>query len=169
MMSRAILAMALSVATASCTAAPQQRQADGEAEIRALLDRWADAFRRKDVDAVMAVYARGDEVVAYDLVPPLAYGGSEAYRRDYADFFAEFKGPMQVEFRDLRIVAGDDVAFAHGLERMAGTLTDGTSFETWLRVTQGYRRVNGRWLAVHDHVSVPAEPKTQKARFDLKP
>lgn len=140
-----------------------------EAEIRALLDRWSNAFRRRDLNGVMAIYAPGNETIAYDLVPPLEYRGTEAYRRDYADFFVQFSGPLELQVKDLHIHAGRDVAYSFGLERMGGTLTDGSHFETWVRFTEGYRRINGRWYAVHDHISVPADVATGKARLDLKP
>lgn len=35
-----------------------------EAEIKALYDGWAKAFEAKDIDAIMAVYAPGDDVIA---------------------------------------------------------------------------------------------------------
>jgi hypothetical protein len=45
-------------------------------EIRGWLDRWTKAVIKQDVDAIMALYT--DDVVAYDLVPPLAYVGKSA-------------------------------------------------------------------------------------------
>jgi len=54
-----------------------------EAEIKALLDRWAKAFEAHDIDGIMSIYASGDAVIAYDVVPPLQYKGKEAYRKDY--------------------------------------------------------------------------------------
>ena len=36
---------------------------DNEAEIRDLYDRWAKAFRARDIDGIMSVYASGDAVV----------------------------------------------------------------------------------------------------------
>jgi ketosteroid isomerase-like protein len=140
-----------------------------ENQIKQLLDRWAQAFEKRDIDGIMSLYLPGNELVAYDIVPPLAYRGSAAYRRDYEEFFKQYKGPVHVEFRDLRIVAGSDVAFAYGLERMTGTLVDGKPSELWIRVTEGYRMVNGRWYAVHDHISVPVDFASGKAALDLKP
>lgn len=159
------------VAAAACTQRTQPPPSvnNSEAEIRSLLTAWAKAFRAKDVDGVMAIYTPSQNLVAFDIIPPLEYRGADAYRRDYSAFFAEFKGPLDVEIRDLQIVGAPDVAFSYGLERMAGTLKDGTPFQTWVRFTQGYRRTGGRWYAVHDHISVPGEPETGDARFDLKP
>ncbi len=155
--------------TKSIPAFAAQPAATGEAEIRQLLARWEKAFRAKDINGVMAVYAAGASVVAFDVVPPLQKVGRDSYRKNYEAFFAMYKGPLDVEFRDLRIIAGQDVAFIHVLERMSGTLKDGQKSDMWLRVTSGLRRINGKWLIVHDHVSVPADFATGKAALELKP
>jgi uncharacterized protein (TIGR02246 family) len=137
--------------------------------VRRLLDRWERAFRAKDIDAVMSVYVPGPGLVAFDVAPPLARVGRDTYRSNYEEFFAQYEGPLDVELRDLRIVAGNDVAFIHCLERMTGTLKGGQKSEVWLRVTSGLRRINGRWLIIHDHISAPADFATGKAVLDLKP
>ena len=91
-----------------------------ETQIRQLYDGWAKAFRAHDVDAIMSIYAPANALIAYDIVPPLQYVGNAAYRKDYETFLAQYDGPIDVEYRDLRIVAGDDVAFIHTLERISG-------------------------------------------------
>jgi hypothetical protein len=45
-----------------------------EAQIRALIDAWASAMRAKDVEGVMAHYAR--DCATFDLAPPLISTGS---------------------------------------------------------------------------------------------
>lgn len=145
------------------------RRDNAEPEIRNLLARWEEAFRAKDADAVMSVYAPGDLVVAFDIVPPLAKVGSKAYRQNYEEFFGMFTGPLRVELRDIRIVAADDVAFLHCLDRMSGTLQGGEDFDLWLRVTSGLRKIDGEWRIIHDHVSVPTNFETGRAALDLTP
>jgi ketosteroid isomerase-like protein len=61
------------------------------------------------------------------------------------------------------------VAFARGLERLSGTLKGGHKVDMWVRFTECYRKTKGHWLAIHDHVSVPADFDTGKAVMDLKP
>ena len=142
---------------------------NNEAEIRDLYDRWAKAFRAHDIAGIMAVYAPGDAVIAYDIVPPLEYKGKEAYQKDYEEFLAQYDGPIEVEFRELRVVAGDNVAFIHTLERLTGTMKNGQKSDIWLRGTSGLRKINGKWLIVHDHISVPVNLETGKAELGLKP
>ena len=150
-------------------AAAKKAATKNEAAIRDLYDRWAKAFRAKDIDGIMAVYAPGDAVIAYDIVPPLQYVGKDAYRKDYQEFLALYDGPIDVEFRDLRIVAGSDVAFIHALERLSGTLKNGQKSDIWIRGTSGLRKINGKWLIVHHQNSVPVDLQTGRAVLSLKP
>jgi ketosteroid isomerase-like protein len=56
------------------------------------------------------------------------------------------------------------------LEMISGTLKHGQKkSNTWVRFTSLYRKLNGKWLDFHDHVSVPAEIESGKALLDLKP
>jgi ketosteroid isomerase-like protein len=144
-------------------AAPSQ----DESKIHQLLDDWAKAFHARDLAAIMSMYAPG--VVAYDIVPPLQYVGSDAYKKDYQTFLYQFDGPIDVEYRDVHITAGSDVAFATGLEHMRGKMKDGNPLDMWLRFTSGFQKIKGQWKDVHDHVSVPVDFDSGKALLDLKP
>jgi len=140
-----------------------------EAEIRALYGRWAKAFEAYDIDGIMSVYAPGDAVIAYDVVPPLQYKGADAYRKNYLEFLGQYDDPIHVEHRDMRIFSSDDVGFIHALERFTGRLKNGQQSDLWLRATSGVLKTNGKWLIVHDHISVPIDFDNGKALLDLKP
>jgi ketosteroid isomerase-like protein len=47
-----------------------------------VLDRWAKAFRARDLNGIMSIYEPGEILVAFDVVPPLQYVGFEAYKKD---------------------------------------------------------------------------------------
>jgi len=143
--------------------------ANDEAEIRQLQDQWTKAFRMKDINGIMSVYETGNNLIAYDIVAPLQYAGFDAYKKDYEDFLDQFQSALDVEMRNVSIIAGDTVAFSRGLERISGTLKGGEKFDSWIRFTQCYRKTHGRWLAVHDHISVPVDFASGKALLDLKP
>lgn len=139
----------------------------GKGEIRGWIDSWTKAFSAKDADRVMDLYT--DDVVAYDIVPPLQYVGKSAYRADYQQFFAQYEDDIRVEVRDLHVGANGDLGYAFGLEMISGTLKHGQKSNTWVRFTSLFRKVNGKWLDFHDHVSVPADIESGKALLDLKP
>lgn len=145
----------------------QENNASSEAEVRQWMNDFKQAFEAKDTKAVMALYA--PDVLAYDIVPPLQYVGADAYAKDYDTYFAGYKGPVTLEFRDCHINSSGDLAVVACLERNTGTLNNGTPVAMWLRTTTALRRVNGRWFDFHDHVSVPTDFDTGKARLDLAP
>jgi uncharacterized protein (TIGR02246 family) len=160
----------LTLACAAILLIPKARTAaNNEAEIRKILDQWAKAFHARDLNGIMAIYEPGDALVSYDIAPPLQYSGYEAYKKDYQEFLDQFQGSVDIEYRDLKIVAGDTVAFSRGLERMTGTLKNGEKFDAWVRFTECYRKSNNRWLAIHDHISVPVDLATGRAVLDAKP
>jgi ketosteroid isomerase-like protein len=74
-----------------------------------------------------------------------------------------------MEFHDVKIFVGHGVAFAYCLERLNGTLKSGQKSDVWVRVTSGFQKINGKWLNIHDHVSVPVDFNSGKAMLDLKP
>jgi uncharacterized protein (TIGR02246 family) len=147
-------------------AAPVNSDNAARKEIQAWLDRWTKAFTTQDVDAILALYT--DDVVAYDVVPPLQYVGKAEYRVDYQQFFSQYDN-LHIEVRDLHIGTSGDLAYASGLELISGTLRNGQKSNIWLRFTSLFRKSDGRWLDFHDHVSVPAEIESGKAMLDMQP
>jgi ketosteroid isomerase-like protein len=141
--------------------------ATNELQIRALIDERVKAVH--DKDACAAVAAVAPDIVAFDVVNPLRRIGSNENERRAQDWFASFDGPIGFEIRDLSVTAGDDVAFSHALHRYSGTMTDGTKIGMWVRATACYRKADGTWTLVHEHQSVPFDPRTGAAALDLEP
>jgi len=163
-----LMALASVIGKAQTTgAAPANENDVAMKEIRGWLDRWTKAFTAKDVDAIMALYA--DDVIAYDVVPPLQYVGKAEYRTDYLQFLSQYGDNVKVEVRDLHVGANGDLGYAAGLELLSGTLKNGQKSELWVRFTSLFRKSGGRWLDFHDHVSVPADIESGKAMLELKP
>jgi ketosteroid isomerase-like protein len=152
-------------------AAPQTSGGNkDEQEIRALEEHFVAAFRAKDVPAIMKGYAPGSELFVFDLTPPRQYVGFEAYKKDWENFFAAFPGPVdRFEVQDLSIVTGDKVAYSHSIQPGVMTAKDGSKFNLTARVTDCYRKINGKWLITQEHVSVPVDIDTGKPDFASKP
>jgi uncharacterized protein (TIGR02246 family) len=141
-----------------------------EQEIRALYDRWAAAFRAKDVDTIMRNYAAGQELFVFDVTPPRQHVGFDDYKKDYQDFFAAFPGPVdRLEIQELSIVTDGKLAYSHCVEPVTVTAKDGSKFSIKLRITDGLRKINGKWLITQEHVSVPVDLETGKADLASKP
>lgn len=145
----------------------EQDKAIDEAQIQQLADDWLKALRAKDINGLMSHYV--PDILLFDILPPLEHKGISAYRKIWSECLPYFQGSIDCEIRDLNITVGLDVAFSHSLNRMSGTTTNGKKIDNWLRVTVCYRKIDGRWMVVHEHISVPIDMDTTKALFDLKP
>jgi ketosteroid isomerase-like protein len=135
-------------------------------EVRALLDRWSQSIRMKDIHGLMSLYV--EDSVYFDVVPPLGYEGSDAIKRNFLRWFESWDGAIGVELSHLTIMASGDTAFAYMLHRTSGILK-GRQVDYWLRVTVGCVRLDGRWSIQHEHVSFPVDLKTESVVMDLVP
>ena len=177
-----LLGAMLALACVACSQAPSttdSKAADSKAadtkakdlaDIKALEDRFMAAFKAKDVNAIMTAYVPGQSLVVFDVVPPRQFVGAQAYRKDWEEVMAMFPGPIEAEISDLDItVGGGDLAYSHSIQRSAGTMKNGKKIDLTVRVTDGYKRVNGQWLIAHEHVSVPVDLATGRADLASKP
>jgi uncharacterized protein (TIGR02246 family) len=144
-------------------------RADARADIRALEDRFVAAFNAKDVNAIMKVYAPGRTLFVFDVIPPRQYVGAAAYRKDWQTFLDSFNGPITGELTNLDIVADRNLAYSHSIQRVTGTDKQGKKLDLTVRVTDVYQKIHGRWLIIHEHVSVPVDLDTDKPDLASKP
>jgi ketosteroid isomerase-like protein len=137
-----------------------------EALIRESVKNYVNALRAKDIDAAMAFFA--PNLVSFDIVPPLRYVGAVNKRRAWEEAFAAYTS-FEYEVGDLNVTTHSDMAFVHSLNHVNGTLASGQTTDMWLRWTACLRQIDGDWLVVHDHVSVPADLENGQAALDLTP
>jgi uncharacterized protein (TIGR02246 family) len=145
----------------------EKEEAVAEAPIRQRVEDAVKALRAKDIDSVMSLYA--PDLVSFDMTPPLRYVGADNKRRAWQGAFAAFPGPFDYEVRDLNVTTEGDLAFVHSLNHVSFTLASGHMTDMWLRWTACFRRFDGVWLVVHDHVSVPADLEHGRAVVNLTP
>jgi ketosteroid isomerase-like protein len=138
-----------------------------EAEIQRVIEGYVEALRAKDLDGIVSIYA--PELVVFNIVPPLQYVGADTFRKHWQEAFSSIQGPFGYEIADLDITVGDDVAFTHSLSRSSSPLPSGQKIGNWLRWTACFRKIGGKWLIVHEHVSVPVDVQTGRAVLDLSP
>ena len=138
-----------------------------ETIIRQRVDGWTKAIRAKDLDGTISLYA--PDIVSFDIVPPLRYAGADNKRRAWQEAFAAHTGPLTYEVQALNVTAHSELGFAQSLNHVNGTLASGHRSDLWLRWTACFRRIDGVWLVVHDHASVPANLESGQAALNIKP
>jgi uncharacterized protein (TIGR02246 family) len=128
--------------------------ADDEQQIRSLIERWAEAVHRGDMDAVLADHSA--DIVMFDVPPPYdGVRGIDAYRETWPPFFDWQARGASFEIVALDVAAGADVAYAHALLRCGMPQELAENPENRLRLTLGLRKQDGRWVVAHEHHSFP--------------
>ena len=135
--------------------------------IRECVNTLVQALRAKNVDALMAHYA--SDMVTFDLGSPLQVQGADAYRKNFEAWFASTQGSIDFELHDLHVEAGGDVAFCHYLGHVESTRTTGKKADYWVRVTAGLRKIDSRWVIIHEHISMPIDLMTMDGTPAVQP
>jgi ketosteroid isomerase-like protein len=151
---------------ASAVASTSPVYADDLDDIRAVENRVVEAINAKDADALMRSYVT-DGLIVFDDAMPFEINGAEAWRKTWTGVFARAHS-FKVEVSDLVIETSGDLGIAHGVVHIAFVGENGKLNET-ARLTEAYRKVAGKWLIFHEHLSIPIDPATGKGVFDAKP
>jgi uncharacterized protein (TIGR02246 family) len=126
-----------------------------EGAIRRLIEDWAAAVRAGNLDGVVTRHT--EDVLMFDVPPPVAVRGIGAYRETWPPFFqALAQGHAAFDIAELNVTSGETVAFATALLRCGSAeelARDGTPR---LRLTLGLRKVDGAWHIAHEHHSFPS-------------
>lgn len=128
-----------------------------ESQIKALIEAWTDAVRRHDLPAILAHHEQ--DIVMFDVPPPLRSRGMDEYGKTW-DLFFKYHKPLQAfDIEELEITAGEDVAFAVAIIRCGSATFSGPPEQGGFlfRLTIGLRKIDGAWRITHEHHSVPAD------------
>ena len=131
-----------------------QNGLENEAAIRAVIESWAAAVRRRDLPGILQNHS--SDIVMFDVPPPLQSRGIEAYRKTWELFFSWSSDPIPFDITEMNITAGMDVAFVVATMRCAEPGINGEHIALDFRLTVGLRKIDGRWTITHEHHSVPA-------------
>lgn len=142
---------------------------DDETAIRALEENLAAAITSQDVDAIMKNYVPDSSFIIFDVVPREEYRGADTYRSYWEEMFTHFKGPFKFSITDLGITVEGNIGFGHSFQHVRGTDIQGHPVDRTVLVTNGYRKIDGKWLIALEHVSVPVDFKTGKLVPVTKP
>jgi uncharacterized protein (TIGR02246 family) len=132
------------------------RASDAESQIKALIERWANAVQRQDIATIVADHATN--FLMFDVPPPNELDGIDAYRESWTPFFEQFKHGGVFAIERLDVTAGDRVAFATALLRCGVKEELEREPTTRLRLTVGLRKEHDRWIIAHEHHSFPYKP-----------
>jgi ketosteroid isomerase-like protein len=131
------------------------KNTSNESQIRRLVANWAQAARNEDMNGVLSHHA--DDIVMFDVPPPLQSKGIAAYKKTWELYFSWSQGSGVFDLSELKIAAGDTVAFCYATARCAGRAKDGKLVKLRFRLTIGLRKIREKWVITHEHHSLPSE------------
>jgi ketosteroid isomerase-like protein len=164
----ALCALGLGSRVVSQPKPPAPPDAGDKAAIEALEQQYIKAFNAKDLNAIMASYAPGDQLFVFDAVPPREYPSWEAYKKDWEALFAAYPNPVKDSMSELNITVVGTAAYARHVEAGHFTRKDGSGVDVVVPVTDVFRKINGKWLIVQEHVSFPVDIDSGKGGFALE-
>jgi uncharacterized protein (TIGR02246 family) len=126
-----------------------------EIDILALIQKWAKAVREENRAEIRSDH--DSEILMFDVPPPLACRGIDAYMATWEKFFSSQEKPVTFNCDDVKVTAGNDVAFATAIGRCVNKAPNGEREKLGFRLTMGLRKIDGRWRVMHEHHSLPAE------------
>ena len=159
-----LLGLALLLATHIAQAA-----ASDEDQIKAALNDGCKAFVAGDVDGLMAPLWNDPRFVDFDFSMPRAKN-YEQLKRDNVAMKDAFEGTPVCEYLEITpVLLGKDAAYSMSIMRAAGKLKNGPELDFTISSTNVWRKMKGRWVAVHEHNSFPVDMASGKADLQSKP
>ena len=126
------------------------------AEIEAIDAKFVDAFNKKDIETIVALYAV--DATAMFPGPELWHSGTVAIRKSFTDFFATCDSPTLMVHHTQYKVSGN-LGYGVGLFDMSYKDTKtGEIMTSKGRASSVYEKRGGKWVYVVDHASVPMAP-----------
>lgn len=136
-----------------------KQKTDDKTEILEAMARWRRALEAKDVEGLTADYA--PDAVLFDAIPPYKVVGVENIRKAWEQCLPHMP-EFRAEHRDVVIHLGEDMAVVHAMHRFNPVQADHPCGRNWIRVTVTYRKMEGAWKVIHEHVSMPFNPMDDK-------
>ena len=148
-----ILAVALVLSAVPSAVAKARKTPD--AEFKALIQQYYDAWSKMNADAPAPLYARDADLVFYD-VAPLKYTGWEEYKRGVqTNLFDQATSGKLTAKDDLKVTRRGKLAWTTVTFHLVVKMKNGQTLEGDGRHTAIWEKRLDKWVIVHEHVSLP--------------
>ncbi len=137
--------------------------ANTEAEVRAVLDRFEEAYTNNDLDGVLELFAPDPDLLLFGTGKDEKRLGLTEVRAQFERDFAQSPTTSQ-RFEWTAVSAAGPVAWVAG-DCVTDWEADGQEGSLQLRITVVLERRDDRWLFVHMHASVPDAGQAEGESF----
>lgn len=133
----------------------QAKKEAGGAPDKAHLQKIWDAWSTLDPANPAPFYAQGPHVF-FDIAP-LKYSSWDEYQKGVVAVLANFKSAKLTVNDDAEIHSAGSIVWATATVKEDATLTSGKREMGNFRWTVVFEKQGGKWLIVHEHISVPMQ------------
>jgi ketosteroid isomerase-like protein len=135
----------------------QKKAASGDAEFKDLIKEYYAAWSTASTDKPSLLYAKDADLVFYD-VAPLKYNGWDEYKVGVQkNLFDNMVSGTLTANDDLKVNRRGTIVWTSVTGHLSGKMKDGKTMEADIRHTAIWEKHGGKWLIVHEHVSVPMQ------------
>jgi ketosteroid isomerase-like protein len=151
-----VVLIALTVFASLPAWAQQPKTSVTKSDFKALVDKYWAVWGEGNVAKAGEMYAKDADLVFYDL-EPLKYRGWDEYSKGVVpNILEKFASVKFAVNDDLKAVQRGNVAWTSVTVHADGTLKAAGPMAADIRHTAIWEKRGGRWLIVHEHVSVPS-------------
>jgi ketosteroid isomerase-like protein len=160
--------MAGAAMLAGCAATEPRAAFNAPGDVAAITEIETTLASETDIDKLNGYYA--PDATVLDIYAPGLYRGRDQIRAAFAPQFAAIR-TMSHEMAEMNIASDGRFACAAMQIRFTGTFKDGTPLALSVRQLDAFKKIEGRWQIVQQHISLPTDPATGMAIADgpLKP
>lgn len=152
LLTTAVLVIAM---CASAQKKPAHAKTALEAEFKTMIDHYYTAWSTLDPDKAAKYYAKDPDLPFFD-VAPLKYKNWAEYRAGVIKAFTETMSSGKLTPNDdLKVTQRGNVVWTTVTFHLSATPKTGGAMEVDCRHTAIWEKRGGKWLIVHEHVSVP--------------
>ena len=146
----------VALAGAAQTKAPAGKAASADAAFKKMIETYYTDWSQLSTDVPAKYYAKDADLIFYDIAP-MKYNGWQAYHDGVQKYFFDTATSARLvpNMNDLKVTIRGNVAWTTVTFHLSSALKAGGSTELDARHTAIWERRNGRWLIVHEHISVP--------------
>lgn len=142
-------------ATVGPAADPAGGSTAAEAQVRAAVGDFVEAWEAEDTDAVVSFFT--PDAVAFDPAPPGRWEGAADIRDNWVAPAFEFLEDVQIDTRAVRVDARGDVSWVTAAYTFQATTPDGPYSDAGNLSMVWVRQPNGSWRVAVFHASPPIE------------
>ncbi|MHC1753966.1 MAG: nuclear transport factor 2 family protein [Methanosarcina sp.] len=124
-----------------------------EKAVKAILDKFAESYARRDLKSAMSLIAPDDDVVIYGTGADEKRVGQEAIKAQFERDWAQIEDPG-LEYNWISISAAGNVAWV-AIDAVLKAKVDGQNLRFQSRITMVLEKRGDRWLIMQGHFSFP--------------